>query len=120
MWLPPPLLRWLPPGLLARWLEGRQPLALPLLGAAADNALWAGLARPLQSKAAARSLKAALWSEAQADAAATSAATSEALPSARVARRDSAAAWLAIRLMAAYQELFEDARRRQQQEKAAA
>ena len=68
MWLPPPLLRWLPPGLLARWLEGRQPLALPLLGTAAENALWAGLAKPLQSKAAARSLKAALWAEAQAEA----------------------------------------------------
>ena len=114
--VPSPLLRWLPAGLLARWLNGRHPLALPLLGAAGENALWLSLHQPLaDSKALGRAsagLAAALWAEATREVeSAGGVATAEA--------REAAAARLSVRLMAAWQEMFEEARRQRDRDKAA-
>ena len=99
--IPTPFLRWLPPPLLSAWLGPRaHPLALPLLGAAGESELWVGLPRPLDANGAAHALGSALAAEAR-----------------RVAdtngsNSDAEAAALAVRLLAAYQEVHEDFRRK--------
>ena len=115
------MLRWLPSRLLARWLNGRSPLAVPLLGpAASENALWRCLVQPLEdTKTAGRHLGSALWAEAEAGASATSdGAAAMSTSTSTAVRRELEAARLAIRLMAAWQEMFEEARRASQAQKA--
>jgi len=137
--VPPQLLKWLPQPLLRRWLKGRAPLAAPLLGPAADSALWQLLTQPnLASAKGARQLGDALWETARAmaappaPAAAAAAAASapsagatprtEPPPSAAVAEAaaEESAARLAIRLMAAQQERAEAHRRLEKEAQATA
>ena len=77
--VPPQLLKWLPQPLLRRWLKGRAPLAAPLLGPAADSALWQLLTQPnLANAKGARQLGDALWETARAMAAPPAAAAAAA------------------------------------------
>lgn len=62
------LLKWLPTGLLRKWLNGRLPLAHPMLGSAGASPLWQLLHQPYTATAATRALAAALWAEAKREA----------------------------------------------------
>jgi len=126
-------LKWLPTSLLRRWLRGKHPLALPLLGpTCGESALWRVLSTPSLGTAGRRELAAAIWADADEEAArwaeakaeesragaVTEAAAVTMAPvsgEARARARENAAVRLAVRLMAAAQEGLEEARRIQKE-----